>query len=288
LTDAQLTSELAGFVVGHGLPRGLARQYFLFTPPGVGSCFDVAGTDCAYDQYCAYHSWVNASGVLLYAVHPDVTGVGTCDVGESPTGTSADAVLNVTSHEHVEIITDPLGNAWYDSKGEENGDKCAWQFGSLAGSTGALYNQLVGGGRYLLQLEWSNAAGGCVGSSQNKRPAARFAKRGRAIAGNALRFDATRAKDPDGRIASYRWDFGDGRHGWGRLATHAYARGGTYQARLTVTDDEGATAVKGLRVVVAAKQPKRRSHRRHGKHEKHRSDTYHSAAARGLAPRPVG
>jgi hypothetical protein len=169
LTDAQLTSELAAFVVGHGLPRGLARQYFLFTPPGVGSCFDGSGSDCAYEQYCAYHSWVDAGGVLLYAVHPHVTGIGTCDMNESPTGTSADAVLNVTSHEHVEIITDPLGNAWYDSNGDENGDKCAWRFGSPSGSPGALYNQVIGGSPYLLQLEWSNALGGCVGKHRGYR-----------------------------------------------------------------------------------------------------------------------
>ncbi|MFL5781610.1 MAG: PKD domain-containing protein [Thermoleophilaceae bacterium] len=288
LTDAQISSELAGFVLGHGLPRGLARQYFIFTPPGVGSCFD-SGSDCAYEQYCAYHSSIDAGGILLYAVHPHVTGVGSCDVGESPTGTSADAVLNVVSHEHVEIVTDPLGNAWFDSNGEENGDKCAWRFGSLSGSPGGLYNQLIGGARYLLQLEWSNAAAGCVARvPANKRPQALFSQRGRAIAGNALLFDASRARDDDGQIASYRWDFGDGKHAAGRLATHAYARGGTYRARLTVTDDDGATATSTVRVVIAGNGPKHKKHRkhkRHKKHRKHRSDTHNAASTSGLAPR---
>ncbi|HKP90980.1 MAG TPA: PKD domain-containing protein [Thermoleophilaceae bacterium] len=262
LTDPQLASELAAFVVGKGLPRGLGRQYFLFTPPGVGSCFDGAESGCVYHDYCAYHSYADAAGVLLYAVHPYVNGVGTCDVGESPTGTSADAALNVVSHEHVEIITDPLGDAWYDSEGEENADKCAWRFGSLAGLEGALYNQVVGGSRYLLQLEWSNAKAGCVASIPNRRPLARYARSGRALAGSALLFDATRAKDPDGTIASYRWDFGDGTHARGRLATHAYTRGGTFRARLTVTDDEGATASRRRRVVVAKKVRQYRRYRR--------------------------
>ena len=261
LTDAQLSSELAAFVVGKGLPRGLARQYFLFTPPGVGSCFDGSGSGCVYQSHCAYHSYASAVGVLLYAVQPYVRGVGACDMGESPTGTSADAVLNVVSHEHVEIITDPLGNAWYDSEGEENGDKCAWRFGSLAGSPGALYNQVVGGSPYLLQLEWSNAMAGCVPRIPNRRPVARYSRSGKARAGNALLFDATRAKDPDGRIASYRWSFGDGRHARGRLATHAYRRGGTYRARLTVTDDEGAKATRRARVTVKGKVRKHRRRR---------------------------
>jgi hypothetical protein len=263
LTDAQLASALTTFVAARGLPRGLARQYFLFTPPGVGSCFDGSGSGCVYHDYCAYHSY--AAGVLLYAVHPDVRGVGTCDMGESPTGTSADAVLNVVSHEHVEIVTDPLGDAWYDSEGEENADKCAWRFGSLAGSQGALYNQVIGGSPYLLQLEWSNARAGCVPSIPNRRPLPRYSRSGRALAGNALLFDATRAKDPDGKIASYRWNFGDGTRARGRLATHSYRRGGTYRARLTVTDDEGAGASRRTWVIVKqlrAKHRKRRAGRR--------------------------
>jgi hypothetical protein len=261
LTDGQLSSELTSFVLGHGLPRGLGRQYFLFTAPGVGSCFDASSSDCAFADYCAYHSFVEADGVLLYAAQPYVTASGTCDVGQSPTGTSADAVLNVASHEHNEIITDPIGTAWFDSDGDENGDKCAWHFGDVQGGAGTFYNQLIGGAPYLLQLEWSNADGGCAARIPNRRPVAAYVRSGRAVARHALRFDASRASDPDGRIVSYRWDFGDGAHARGRVATHAYAHRGAYRIRLTVTDDEGATATKLLHVAVAA---------RHGKHRKPR------------------
>jgi hypothetical protein len=86
-----------------------------------------------------------------------------CSAGESPNRNDADATINVTSHEHNETITDPLGSAWYDRTGYENGDKCAWNFGTpLGGGTGAEYNQVIGSGHYYLQQEWSNHSSGCV------------------------------------------------------------------------------------------------------------------------------
>jgi hypothetical protein len=252
LTDDQLSAELGSFVSVSGLPTGLTRQYFLFTPPGVGSCFDGSSDPCAYQDYCAYHSSFRPSAPVLYAVHPYVTGVPSCDVGESPTGTGADAVLNVVSHEHNEIITDPTGGGWFDAGGEENGDKCAWTFGPTQGPPGGLFNQVVAGSAYLLQFEWSNLHRGCVPNLLNQRPAAFFVQRGRRVARSALRFDATPASDSDGRIVSYAWAFGDGARARGKLAAHAYARAGTYRVRLTVTDDEGYAGTRSLDVQVGA------------------------------------
>ena len=75
----------------------------------------------------------------------------------------ADDELNVTSHENIETITDPLGTAWYDASGQEIGDKCNFTFGSpLGGGAGAEYNEQISSGNYWLQEEWSNAASGCV------------------------------------------------------------------------------------------------------------------------------
>ena len=98
---------------------------------------------------------------MSYADQP--TAGSACDIEPSPNGNDADATLNVTSHEHNEAITDPLGTAWYDSVGYEVGDKCAWTFGTQQGSTphGA-YNQAIGSGVYELQQEWSNLLSGCV------------------------------------------------------------------------------------------------------------------------------
>ena len=165
LTDQQLTDELDTFISAHSLPRGMNNLYFLFTPPNVGSCFDNTSQTCAFDYYCGYHSdFVTGSGTVLYANHPYISGVSACDSGENPTGTTGDATINVVSHEHNEIDTDPLGNAWYDEvSGDEIADKCGFDFGSPLGTaSGGLYNQLINGAQYYLQQEWSNSDSACV------------------------------------------------------------------------------------------------------------------------------
>jgi hypothetical protein len=162
LTDAQLQSEIRNVISANGLPVGVGSEYFLFTPKNVASCY---GSSCAYSYFCAYHSNFSYNGnQVLYANMPYAAYVSrACGSGQSPNGNDADSTINVTSHEHNETITDPLGNAWYDSSGNENGDKCAWNFGApLGGGAGAEYNQAIGSGHYYLQQEWSNARSGCV------------------------------------------------------------------------------------------------------------------------------
>jgi len=54
-------------------------------------------------------------------------------------------------------------------------------------------------------------------------------------------FDGSSSYDQDGTITAYSWNFGDGSSGSGRVVTHTYNSGGSFTARLTVTDNEGKT-----------------------------------------------
>jgi hypothetical protein len=164
VTDAQLQTELQRVMSAQGWTAGSTKLYFIFTARGIGSC---AGSACSFSYYCAYHSWIGSgSSAILYANMPYADTVpAACDAGQHPNNDDADATLNVTSHEHNEAITDAQGSAWYDRRGYENGDKCAWNFGTTLGSTGGTntqYNQVIGTGKYFLQQEWSNARSGCV------------------------------------------------------------------------------------------------------------------------------
>ena len=70
-------------------------------------------------------------------------------------------------------------------------------------------------------------------------------------------FDGRASRDPDadGTIRAWAWDF-DGNGSWDAVGagesvvTHAYAKVGTYGARLKVTDDRGASTVSHRTVVV--------------------------------------
>jgi len=70
------------------------------------------------------------------------------------------------------------------------------------------------------------------------------------MAGEEIRFDASGSKDPDGTVAAYRWEFGDGGKAEGVDATHNYPEPGEFLVTLTVTDDGGRTATAEKTVLV--------------------------------------
>ena len=102
-------------------------------------------------NYCAYHSWGSCNGKAIefgFFFKPD--GDPGCNPDSTVSGQSeglaADA--NVSGHELSETRSDPKGNAWYDSSGEENADKCAWTFGGSY--------VLFGTTKWKVQGNWSN------------------------------------------------------------------------------------------------------------------------------------
>ncbi len=167
LTDAQLRKEIKKVIALKGWPVGLNRMFLLFTSSGEGSCIDSSNASCSYASggYCGYHSNIGtgATTAIIYSNEP-YGDTSTCQVPEAPSPNvdpAADSAATVASHEITEAVTDPLLNAWYSSFGNEIGDLCAYDYGTLEWNSGTA-NEMWGGHFYLLQREFDNHAGGCV------------------------------------------------------------------------------------------------------------------------------
>lgn len=94
-----------------------------------------------------------------------------------------------------------------------------------------------------------------VGSTEppaNAAPAALFTSN---VNGLTVTVDGSGSSDSDGTVASYAWDFGDGGTATGVTAAHTYATAGTYSIRLTVRDNDGASATVVRQVGVSADNP---------------------------------
>jgi PKD repeat protein len=84
---------------------------------------------------------------------------------------------------------------------------------------------------------------GCFGAPSvgNEPPVAHFSTdRYIAAVGEDINFDANGSMDPEGSIAIYQWNFGDGITGLGVLVQHRYLSPDEYTVTLTVVDLEGA------------------------------------------------
>ena len=112
-------------------------------------------TPRGHSGYCAWHSAGTCSnGVTVqFAFFYNLDGDAGCDPEDASTTHSQglEALANVSGHELSEALTDPHLNAWYDSNGQENADKCAWAFGTD-------HLKFSNNSSWKIQGNWSNAA----------------------------------------------------------------------------------------------------------------------------------
>lgn len=88
----------------------------------------------------------------------------------------------------------------------------------------------------------------------NKPPTAKFlANPTSGIAPLTVHFDGSQSFDPDGVVRSYNWSFGDGLGSTGAIVDHVYSSPHTFNAILTVTDNQGAQGTAQLQISVSAK-----------------------------------
>ncbi len=129
------------------------------------------------------------------------------------------------------------------------------------GSTAVVTHAYSAAGDYIVTLTVTDDAGAedtaqctiSVVAPVNQPPVAQLSCPASGEVGQSLSFDASGSSDPDGTIADYAFDFGDGTttQGTASVVSHAYASAGNYTVSVTVTDDEGAQASAQCAVAVS-------------------------------------
>jgi hypothetical protein len=156
LSDAGVQAVVTSAISSGRLPKDTNGVYFVLTSA------DVNETSGFCTQYCGWHtSGTIAGSDIKYAFvgNPDRC-PSACSNGTAPPNGNlgADAMASIIAHELEEATTDPDLNAWYDRRGEENADKCAWTFGTTYNNGTGVANMNLGGKDYLIQRNWVNGS----------------------------------------------------------------------------------------------------------------------------------
>jgi hypothetical protein len=164
-TASDIVKILAGALVASRLQAGYINEYHLFFPPGTNVCIGPNNTDCyspnngATFNFCAFHSSIdfvtpnNDTLHTLFSVEPFQFVPGCVLLTQTRV---IDGTASTLSHEFMETITDPDGDAWFSQvagiAGLEIGDLCF-----------AFRNpEQVGGHEYVIQEEYSNLIHACT------------------------------------------------------------------------------------------------------------------------------
>ncbi len=147
VTDALVQAEVKKYFGG---VEDASTIYEVFIPINSYSSSG-NGTSCGGPalQYCAYHGhFTDGANDVKYSIEPYPSCSGCSSNGFSDTQNANHFMI----HETREATSDPDLNAWYDRRGSEADDKCAW-------TPTPFVDQSTGFG---YQYEWSNSAAGCV------------------------------------------------------------------------------------------------------------------------------
>lgn len=159
LSDSAIFAVVSNAITSGKLPKDTNGVYFVLTSS------DVTASSGFCTQYCGWHTagTVGGSDIKFAFIGDPTRCPSSCEVQTTgPNGsTGVDGMASIIAHELEEATTDPDLNAWYDTRGAENADKCAWTFGSTySTSNGSTANMTLGARDYLIQQNWVNASGG--------------------------------------------------------------------------------------------------------------------------------
>jgi hypothetical protein len=146
VTDSAVQGEVNKYLSTHTFDANAIYEVVI---PRTSYSSSGTSTSCGGPSlaYCAYHGWIGSgTGATKYSIEPYPSCSGCALSGWSDVQNQEHFV----THETREAVTDPLGSTWFDRRGNEADDKCAWTPTPF----------LDGGFGY--QYEWSNAASACV------------------------------------------------------------------------------------------------------------------------------
>ncbi len=150
-------------------------------------------------------------------------------------------------------------NAFFST--DQDGDSLtySWNFGDgTTSATGSIVNHAyTSSGNYSITLTVTDSLGNASPLTKTVRvnapPVASFTASASSItAGSAITFDASSSSDSDGTVVTYQWNFGDGSNATGKSVTHTFANPGSYQVKLSVTDNDGGTKQFAMTIRVDA------------------------------------
>jgi hypothetical protein len=156
LADASILSIVNDAITSGRVPYDANGVYFVLTSS------DVTESSGFCTQYCGWHTaGTPSAGHVRYAFIGNAARcLNACAAQTTgPNGNAGvDGMVSIMAHELEESTTDPdPRSGWADGSGAENGDKCAWTFGSrqFTAANGAIYNMTMSGGgvtrNYLIQ-----------------------------------------------------------------------------------------------------------------------------------------
>ncbi|MEM0359907.1 MAG: PKD domain-containing protein [Candidatus Diapherotrites archaeon] len=136
-----------------------------------------------------------------------------------------------------------------------------WNFGDGGTATGKITSHVFNSvGEFTVELKVTDGKGAqgthtakiqVIGASANLNPVPKITASG--LFGQKpfkVDFTADGSFDPDGSIQSYQWNFGDGGTATTKDASHTFQSTGSFEVKLTVKDNSGATATTSVFVQV--------------------------------------
>jgi 6-phosphogluconolactonase (cycloisomerase 2 family) len=225
---SSVTDAVARFSIG---ADGTLTSLGAVTPTGDVDPTDIAVSPDGRHLYATNHDFTVGSGsVSAFAIAADgtLTPVTGSPFGVGPTvpNQAAGGLAITPDGSRLFAIREAAGNNVYAFDRQADG--------SLVAVPGSPFPS----GASLVSVQFANNV---LAAAPNQGPSGAFTTT--PTGGLGVAFNGATSTDPDGQVARYDWDFGDGQTlaSGGAAPAHAYPAPGSYTATLTVTDNEGCS-----------------------------------------------